>query len=43
MNIDDGKNSEKQLFYDHFNHLLYELIRAKYGPVCEAVNIIRNY
>ena len=34
---DSASSEEKELYLDHFSHFLYELSRAKYGPVGEAV------
>jgi hypothetical protein len=36
---DSSASEEKELYLDHFSHFLYELSRAKYGPVGEAVII----
>lgn len=36
---DSVSAEEKELYLDQFSHFLYELSRAKYGPVGEAVVI----
>lgn len=33
---------EKQEYLNHFSHFMYELSRASYGPIAEAV-IINSY
>lgn len=34
-----GAGDRKQEDFNHFNHFLYELSRANYGPIAEAVMI----
>ena len=33
---------EKETYLNHFSHFIYELSRASYGPIAEAV-IINSY
>lgn len=35
--VSDKSLDDRQGYLDHFNHFLYELSRAKYGPVAEAI------
>lgn len=40
--INDSHEDEKASYLSHFSHFFYELGRATYGPLAEAV-IIRSY
>jgi hypothetical protein len=40
--ITDKSGDEKQEYLNHFSHFMYELSRASYGPIAEAV-IINSY
>jgi hypothetical protein len=39
LKILEKVGDEKQDFFGNFNHILYELIRASYGPIAEAAMI----
>jgi hypothetical protein len=39
LKVFEKSGDEKQGFVSHFSHLLYELSRASYGPIAEAVKI----
>lgn len=42
LSITDKSVDEKETYLNHFSHFIYELSRASYGPIAEAV-IINSY